>query len=55
LHSPKSGYNKIGSDILDLSGNKVGVWFSYFRRTVVKVYSDMRIDVFSPYIPSGRR
>jgi hypothetical protein len=55
LHSPKSGYNKIGSDILDPSGNVVGVWFSYFRRTVVKIYPDMRIDVFSPYIPSGRR
>ena len=55
LHSPKSRYNKIGSDILDPSGNIVGVWFSYFRRTVVKVYPDMRIDVFSPYIPNGRR
>ena len=55
LHSPKSRYNKIGSDILDPSGNIVGVWFSYFRRTVIKIYPDMRIDVFSPYIPNGRR
>ncbi len=55
LHSPKSRNNTIGADILDSSGNKVGIWFSYYRHTVVKVYPDMRIDVFSPYRPKGRR
>jgi hypothetical protein len=53
--TPGNNYNKIGADILDSSGNKVGIWFSYYHHTVVKVYPDKRIDVFNPYNPNRNR
>ena len=55
MPSPENDYFKIGADILDPSGNKVGIWFSYYQYTVVKVYPDKRIDVLNPYNPNKRR
>ncbi len=42
-----------GSDILDGEGNKIGVWFSHYRYTPVRVDSETRmVEVYNPYNPN---
>jgi hypothetical protein len=44
-----------GSDILDGQGNKIGVWFSHYRSTPVRVDNETRmVEVFNPYNPNER-
>jgi hypothetical protein len=44
---------KVSSDILDGEGNKIGVWFSYYRTSGVRVDPETRIvEVLNPYKPS---
>jgi len=40
-----------GSDILDNTGLKLGIWFSNYYQTIVKKNPDGTIDVYSPYRP----
>lgn len=35
-------------------GRSVGIWYSPYRRTVVRVFPDNTVDVISPYTPIGR-
>jgi len=43
----------VGSDILDGQGNKIGVWFSRYRYTPVRVDNESRmVEVFNPYNPN---
>ena len=42
-----------GADILDAGGNRIGVWFSYFNSTTVKLGPDNRVTVYNPYNPNG--
>jgi len=48
-------YNDItGADIVNKSEGKLGIWFSYYAYTIVKVDPDTKmLDVFNPYSPSG--
>jgi hypothetical protein len=40
------------ADILDPAGNRIGVWFSYYHHTPVRVAPDSGIlDIFNPYDP----
>lgn len=42
-----------GADILDGQGNKIGVWFSHYRHTPVRVDDKSRkVEVFNPYNPN---
>ena len=41
-----------GADILDAEGNRIGVWFSYYDSTTVKLGPDNRVAVYSPYSPT---
>jgi len=40
-----------GADILDPEGNRIGIWFSYYSSTSVKVGPDNKVAVFNPYRP----
>lgn len=41
------------ADILDPDGNRIGVWFSFYHHTPVRVDPDSRIlDIFNPYDPN---
>ena len=43
-----------GADILDPSGNRIGIWFSYYHRTTVKVEPENKVTVHNPYSPNAR-
>ena len=46
-------YKMTVADILDPTGDKIGVWFSYYNYAVVKVSQDNNIiDVLNPYNPN---
>ncbi len=48
--TPQDYYKMTVADILDPTGNKIGVWFSYFHHTVVTINQDKKIiDVLNPY------
>ncbi len=41
------------SDILDTEGKKIGVWFSYYHSTTVRVNAETGfVEVFNPYDPN---
>ena len=41
------------ADIVSAAGGRVGIWFSYYAHTVIKVDSDTKaVAVFSPYSPN---
>jgi len=42
-----------GKDILDAEGNRIGVWFSYYDTTTVKLGPDNKVAVYSPYTPNN--
>ena len=45
----------VASDVLDGQGNKIGVWFSHYRFTPVRVDNDTRtVEVLNPYNPNER-
>lgn len=44
-----------GSDILDPAGKKIGIWFSYYRSTVVKVGPENKVAVYNPWSPTHDR
>ncbi len=51
LH-PDTG-SMVSSDILNKEGKKIGVWFSYYRYTPVRVDPETRmVAVFNPYNPN---
>lgn len=41
-----------GADILDPEGNRIGIWFSYFDTTTVKVGPGNAVAVYNPYNPN---
>ena len=41
-----------GADILDAEGNRIGVLFSYYDSTTVKLGPDNRVTVYNPYSPT---
>lgn len=44
------------ADILDSTGDKIGVWFSYYNYAVVKTSQDKNIiDVLNPYNPNDSK
>ena len=48
--TPQDYYKMTVADILDPTGNKIGVWFSYYHHTVVTINQDKKIiDVLNPY------
>jgi hypothetical protein len=54
--SPENYYKMTVADILDTTGDKIGVWFSYYYYTVVKVNQDNNIiDVLNPYNPNDSK
>lgn len=45
--------SKEGKDILDPAGRKIGIWFSYYLYTPVKVDSETNaVTVYDPYNPN---
>ena len=38
-----------GADIVDPDGNRIGIWFSYYRNTTVKMGPGNTVAVFNPY------
>ncbi len=41
------------ADILDPAGNRIGVWFSYYHHTPVRIDPETGIlDIFNPYDPN---
>jgi hypothetical protein len=54
--TPENYYKMTVADILDTTGDKIGVWFSYYYYTVVKVNQDNNIiDVLNPYNPNDSK
>lgn len=43
-----------GAEIVDPSGNRLGIWFSYYRHTTVKVGPGNKVAVYSPYVPNRK-
>lgn len=43
-----------GADILDPSGNRIGIWFSYYQSTTVEVGPGNRVVVYNPYSPNHK-
>lgn len=43
-----------GAEILDASGNRIGIWFSYYQHTTVKVGPGNNVAVYSPYSPNTK-
>lgn len=43
-----------GADILDPSGNRIGIWFSYYQHTTVKVGPENKVAVYNPYSPNRK-
>ena len=41
-----------GADVLDPSGNRIGIWFSYYHQTTVKVGPENKVWVYNPYSPN---
>ena len=41
-----------GADILDADGNRIGIWFSYYDSTTIKVGPENLVAVYSPYSPN---
>ena len=41
-----------GAEILDPSGNRIGIWFSYYHSTTVKVGPENKVWVYNPYSPN---
>ena len=68
IESPQDVYNKIyhlnytpsgdaslsAGDIIDNNGMPIGIWFSNYHQTVVKVNADGMVEVYTPYKPRGR-
>ncbi len=49
-NSPEDYYKMTVADILDLKGDKIGVWFSYYNYAVITISLDNSIiDVLNPY------
>jgi hypothetical protein len=44
-----------GADVLDPAGKKIGIWFSYYRSTAIKVGSGNKVMVSNPYSPNDDR
>jgi hypothetical protein len=40
-----------GAWIVDAHGARVGIWYSYYPQTSVRVTPDRRVSIFSPFIP----
>jgi len=40
-----------GAEIVDPSGKRIGIWFSWYRHTTVKFGSENKVWVYSPYSP----
>lgn len=43
-----------GAEILDPSGNLIGIWFSYYQHTTVKVGPENKVAVYNPYSPNTK-
>jgi hypothetical protein len=43
-----------GAEILDPSGNRIGIWFSYYQHTTVKVGPENKVAVYNPYSPNKK-
>jgi hypothetical protein len=43
-----------GAEILDPSGNRIGIWFSYYQHTTVKVGPENKVTVYNPYSPNKK-
>jgi hypothetical protein len=43
-----------GADILDPEGKRIGIWFSYYNTTTVKVGPGNAVAVYNPYQDSPR-
>ena len=56
MQTPLESYRVTAADILDSSGNKIGIWFSYYYTTVVKIVPETNIiEVYNPYNPNDYR
>jgi hypothetical protein len=42
-----------GARILDRQGNQIGIWYSMYPHTVIKVLTDHRVEIFSPFTPTN--
>lgn len=49
---PIDWYYMSVSKILDQKGNQVGIWYSYYPYTIVRLGEAPRMTVFSPYHPN---
>jgi hypothetical protein len=53
MQTPWESPGVTAADILDSSGHKIGIWFSYYSTTVVKIVPETNIiEVQNPYNPN---
>ena len=53
MPTPWESFRVTSADIFDSSGNKVGIWFSYYYTTTVKIVPGTNIiEVYNPYNPN---
>lgn len=43
-----------GAKIVGPDGKQLGIWFSYYRHTTIKVGPDNQVAVYSPYTPNRK-
>jgi len=43
-----------GAEIVDPSGQRIGIWFSWYRHTTVKFGPENKVWVYSPYSPNRK-
>jgi hypothetical protein len=51
-YAPDNDYRLIGADMLDASGQKIGIWYSFYSYAVIKQSPDNVLDIFDPYKPN---
>ncbi len=51
MYFPYHQEDPVGSEILDPQGRQIGIWYSTYRHTAVKVEKDGSLSILSPYVP----
>ncbi len=54
MYDQYRGTDPMGAEILDPQGKRVGIWYSTYRHTAVKIEKDGSLSVLSPYVPKRR-
>lgn len=54
MYDQYEGIDPAGAEILDAEGRQVGIWYSSYRHTAIKLEKDGSLSVLSPYFPRRR-